>query len=328
MLELIGINLDSGTMWVWLVLALIAGFLLIIYGGDAFVDSAIQLARITKIPPMVIGATVVSVGTTLPELCVSLIAAGEGQTATAIGNAAGSPLCNTALILALILAFATATISRRQIVPKICILFASLIAIVLFCLDKKIGLIEAIILLAIFVGYFVYCIVDAVRHPAKELDKPTKKLWLIIVLLVVGAIGIAIGANLLVDSVSGIAGKMGVSEQIISLTVVALGTSLPELVTAITSLKKSNPELSMGNIVGANIINLTLVMGLSSIIAHGIDVSGDFVTLIVSLLIVIVSLVIVAVPVFVKGRTYRFQGISLLAIYTAYLGYMIISAVA
>lgn len=333
---------DVNSAWILILLGVVAGFVCIIFGGDFFVDSAVWLAEITKIPKMIIGATVVSIGTTLPEIFVSFTAAAQGQTAMAIGNAAGSIFCNLALILGLTLAFKSAVIDKKEFLPKFIIFIASVIMLFCFALNSKIGIAENAVLIAVFALFMFINIWSAKKRMGEPLpvsvessdapkpEEPEKKkpAWLMIVLFFVGAAGIAVGANLLIDSVSAAAAKMSVSEQIISLTVVALGTSLPELITAITSMKKSNVEISMGNILGANILNATLITGGSGLIAGGLNVAAnDFIPLVISIALVLVAALVLIVPVLVKGKTFRWQGISMMTLYLGYTVFMVLQAV-
>ena len=329
----------SQSSWFLLLAGIAAGFVLIIFGGDFFVDSAVWLAKITRIPKMIIGATVVSIGTTLPEIFVSFTAAAQGRTAMAAGNAAGSIFCNLALILGLTLAFKTAAVDKREFLPKFIIFALSSIMLFLFAFDKNIGIVENAVLIGIFLVFMIINVVDAMRkmkeHPALdeserkdssscEAEEKKQKPAIMILLFIAGAVGIAIGANLLIDTVSAAAAKLSISEQIISLTVVALGTSLPELITALTSLKKNNVELSVGNILGANILNATLITGGSGLIAGGLTVAaGDFLPLLLSVGLAMTAAAVLIIPILIKGRTYRVQGITMTAIYVGYTAFMI-----
>ena len=323
----------SQSSWFLLLASIAAGFVLIIFGGDFFVDSAVRLAKITRIPKMIIGATVVSIGTTLPEIFVSFTAAAQGRTAMAAGNAAGSIFCNLDLILGLTLAFKTAAVDKREFLPKFIIFALSSIMLFLFAFDKNIGIVENAVLIGIFLVFMIINVVDAMRkmkeHPERkdsscEAEEKKQKPAIMIFLFIAGAAGIAVGANLLIDTVSAAAAKLSISEQIISLTVVALGTSLPELITALTSLKKNNVELSVGNILGANILNATLITGGSGLIAGGLTVAaGDFLPLLLSVGLAMAAASVLIIPILIKGRTYRAQGITMTAIYVGYTAFMI-----
>lgn len=349
-----------------LIAGLVVGMVLIIFGGDKFVDSAIWVAVKTKIPQMIIGATIVSIGTTLPELFTSYLAAGAGETSIAVGNVFGSLVSNTALVLGISLAVNPSNIDRKGFTPKYIILIVSVLFLIFFALDSEISIWQSIVLVVLFVGYFAYSIIDAVKKmkaPAKtdlglkergvEKDgtiyesefiaessqKDTqaedaefvkynsKKSWVMILFFILGAAAIAIGADFLVNSVSGICEKVGVPKDVIALTIVGLGTSLPELVTTITSLKKNSTEIAVGNIIGANIINTTLIVGGSGLIAGGLMIE-NLTTIMVSVVLLFVVLLVVGVPILVKKRTYRYQGITCLALYGVYLGFLVFQLVA
>jgi cation:H+ antiporter len=330
------LNADSS---IWLLIGgVIVGFILIIFGGDKFVDSAIWMAVKTKIPQMIIGATIVSIGTTLPELFTSFTAAAAGEVAISVGNAFGSILCNTALILAISLIASPTDVNRRQFTPKYIILAVSVLLLLFFSLNGTVAIWQSIIMVAIFLGYMAYNIISAAKQMKlvkadlgeeceqsadNELAKyHDKKAWVMITLFVVGAVAIAAGANFLVDSVSGLCAKYGVPTDVIALTVVAFGTSLPELVTALTSLKKNSTEISLGNILGANVLNATIITGGSGIIGGGLIIT-DVVTMVVTCILIIAVLVVLGVPILLKKRTFRYQGITMMACYLAYLGFLI-----
>ncbi|MBE5757202.1 MAG: calcium/sodium antiporter [Clostridiales bacterium] len=318
-----------------LIAVVVVAFLLIIYGGNFFVDSAIWMAKVTHIPQIIIGATIVSIGTTLPEIFTSYMAAGIGQTTMAVGNATGSILCNFALVFGLTLIAFTVLVNKKEFLQKFIILLVSVILLIVFSLDKKIALFEGLILTAIFVVFMTLNIISAVKEMKankglieEDTSYKDKKAWVMILLFVVGAVGIAFGANLMIDSVSAIAEKAGISEQVISLTVVALGTSLPELITTITSIIKKNSDISLGNILGANILNATLITGGSVLIANGIDVPPtDMVSLMVSFGIIFALIAVLSIPIILKSRTFKWQGIVFESLYVCYLAFLILQLV-
>lgn len=268
----------------WLNILLFAvGLVMLIKGGDWFVDGASGIARRFHLPELLIGATVVSIGTTLPEVMVSAQGAIAGSGGMAYGNAIGSIICNTALIAAITITVRPAKIERKALITPVIFFF---IAAVFYCFVAyffgEFSRLVGIILLCMFVIYMVTVVLQMKKNPAKsepseicaEIGEsgteaaakkkvPVKEL----VLLVSGAAVIAVGANLLVDNGTAIAQTLGVPDTVIALTFVALGTSLPELVTAITSLVKGHGALSLGNIIGANLFNLVLVSGVSTVIS-------------------------------------------------------------
>ena len=308
------------------VLLFIVGLVLLIFGGDAFVDGAVAIAKKLHIPDLLIGATVVSIGTTLPEVMVSAGAAVAGHSEIAYGNALGSIICNTALISAITITFAPGVTDKKSLrVPAafffIALAFYAGVSYFTGFFSRPVG----IALLAIFVVYMGFQIKSALGG-SSSLDSSESSempLWRAVVSLIVGAAAIAVGADLLVDNGTIIATALGVPESVIALTFVALGTSLPELITAITSLKKGHGALSLGNVIGANLFNLVLVSGLSitlrpfAIPASKL-VAGMNASLVVDIPVVLGVMLLMTVPALVKGKLYRWQGILLLLIYASY----------
>lgn len=328
-------------MFISIVLFII-GLVLLIFCGDWFVDGATGIARKFHIPELIIGATVVSIGTTLPEVMVSADAAIKGQGATAYGNAIGSIICNTALILAITIAVKPSKVDKKSLkTPAIFFFVAALIYVLNAYIFKRFSLASGIVLLSVFVIYMIYTVITTKKRMTQEVkttepveenqneeeeekEKKEKPVWQNILLLVVGAIGIAFGANLLVDNGVIIAGAMGVPESVIALTMIALGTSLPELVTAITSLVKGHGSLSLGNIIGANFFNLVLVSGISTTLSPfdlpvEKTIGGLNASLVVDLPLMIIVMLIVTIPALIKGKLTRAQGIILLVLYASFL---------
>lgn len=314
------------------------GLVLLIKGGDWFVDGAVGIAHRYHIPEILIGATVVSIGTTIPEVMVSSIAAAVGQSQTAYGNAIGSVICNTALISAItISAKSVAEVDTKTFRTPVIFFFlaAALYAGVAYTTGSFSRLI-GIILLLIFVVYMTITVRQALKNrlvidPAEEaeVEKDEEKekdspLWKDILLLIIGAAIIALGANLLVDNGKIIAAGLGVPESVIALTFIALGTSLPELVTAITSLVKGHSSLSLGNIVGANLFNLVLVSGMAvtirpfSIPADKL-IAGMNASLVVDIPLMFFVMAFMTVPALITKKLRRYQGIILLLIYVTYV---------
>ena len=315
---------------------LVFGFLLLIKGGDWFVDAATGIAKRFHLPELLIGATVVSIGTTLPEVMTSAIGAASGSGAMAYGNAIGSIICNTSLIAAITIAIKPAKADRKSLIFPVCFFFGAMAFYALNAyLFGKFNLWMGIVLLIGFVAYMIINVVNMKKNPEEEqhdeelseIEEPVddSKLGLLkdIGMLVVSALVIAVGADLLVDNAIIIAEMLNVPQTIISLTIVALGTSLPELVTAITSLMKGHGALSLGNIIGANIFNLVLVSG-AAISINPFDVPADATfmgnnaSLIFDIPLVFLVMGIMTIPTIIKGKLQRWQGISLLCLYFAY----------
>lgn len=337
----------------WAIVLFIVGLVMLIKGGDWFVDGATGIARRFRLPEILIGATVVSIGTTLPEVMVSAGGAIAGNGEMAYGNAIGSIICNTALIAALTIAIKPSAVDRKTMIIPVAFFFiaATFYAIISYTtgrFDRWFG----IAMLCIFVVYMLLTVLKMRAEPAddpelhvvddmpkdkNELEKLPlgKEIWAQIkgertslvreiILLAVGAVVIAFGADFLVDSGTFIAERLGVPQTVISLTFVALGTSLPELVTAITSLIKGHGSLSLGNIIGANLFNLILVSGVSITIApfalpETARLFGQNASLVLELPLMIGVMVLMTLPALIRNRLSRAQGISLLAIYAAFL---------
>ena len=319
-------------MFLAIVLFLV-GFVLLIKGGDWFVDGSVGIAHRYHIPEILIGATVVSIGTTIPEVMVSSIAAAVGQSQTAYGNAIGSVICNTALISAItISAKASADVDTRTFRTPVIFFFiaAAVYAGVAYTTGTFSRLI-GIVLLAMFVAYMAITIRQAftgrlVMDPEDEGQEEEKEnpLWKDILFLVLGAAFIAVGAKLLVDNGKIIAEGLGVPESVIALTFIALGTSLPELVTAITSLVKGHSSLSLGNIVGANLFNLVLVSGMAITINPFVVPADKLIgtrnaSLVVDIPLMLFVMAFMTVPALCTKKLRRYQGIILLVIYAAYI---------
>ena len=308
------------------VLLFLVGLLCLIKGGDWFVDGSTGIARRFHVPELLIGATVVSIGTTLPEVMVSTTSALTGHGEIAYGNAIGSVICNAALIAAITVAVRPGKVDPKSLRVPVLFFFAAAalytgVAYSTGYFSRPIGF----VLLALFVAYIV-CNVLAMKNapaPEEEEDGGESSLGKDIGLLVVGAALIAVGANLLVDNGTLIAQALGVPESVIALTFVALGTSLPELVTAITSLAKGHGALSLGNVIGANVFNLVLVSGVSVSLApfsipQESTLFGINASLVMDIPVMWAVMLLLTVPALLKGKLSRWQGILLLCIYAAF----------
>ena len=310
------------------VLLFIVGLLFLIKGGDWFVDGASALARRFHLPELLIGATVVSIGTTLPEVMVSTMSALSGHGEIAYGNAIGSVICNAALIAAITIAVRPGKVDPKTLKMPVLFFFA---AAAVYCVAAygfgKFTRPMGLIMLAMFVAYMAANVIQMKNAPAEQHDDEEEAMPLpkMLVLLVAGAVLIAVGANLLVDNGTLIAQALGVPESVIALTFVALGTSLPELVTAITSLIKGHSDLSLGNVVGANVFNLVLVSGVSVTLApftvpQSATIFGMNSSLVLELPVMLAVMVLLTIPALLKGKLSRAQGVALLVIYAVFCG--------
>jgi len=307
----------------------IVGLLCLIKGGDWFVDGAVGIAHRFHIPELLIGATVVSIGTTLPEVMVSTTSALEGHGEIAYGNAIGSVICNAALIAAITIAAKPGKVDAKALRVPVAFFFTAAViyAITAYTtgyFSRPIG----ILLLALFLVYMTVTVAQVKRLPSAPGgdaadDGKTSSMARDLLLLAVGAALIAVGANLLVDNGIIIAQTLGVPESVIALTFVALGTSLPELVTAITSLVKGHGSLSLGNIVGANLFNLVLVSGVSVALApfqipQSAVIMGHNASLVLELPVMFLVMLLLTGPALLRGKLTRVQGILLLAVYAGF----------
>lgn len=315
---------------------LVFGFILLIKGGDWFVDAASAIAKRFKLPELLIGATVVSIGTTLPEVMTSAMGAMSGSGEIAYGNAIGSIICNTALIAAITIAIKPGKADKKTLIFPVSFFFA---VAVFYALNAYVGggfdRWAGIVLVVLFVIYMVINVLNMKKNPVEDSSEAIEECEIAeenngaglikdIVMLLVGAAVIAVGAYLLVESATSIAEQLGVPESVIGLTVVAIGTSLPELVTAITSLIKGHGALSLGNIIGANIFNLVLVSGVAVSISpfpvpENSILFGQNASFILDIPVMFAVMALMTLPAIFKGKLARWQGITLLGIYAAFM---------
>ena len=313
------------------VLLFAVGLVLLIKGGDWFVDGATGIAKRFNLPDIVVGATVVSIGTTLPEVMVSTTGALAGSGAMAYGNAIGSIICNTALIAAISITCNPGPVNVKSMKTPAIFFFG---AAAMYCVAAyALGTFPrwmGFVMLAVFVCYMILTVRNGMQNPdsaeeEEEEDSKPKALWQELLLLVVGAAVIAVGADLLVDHGQIIAIGLGVPETVVALLFVALGTSLPELVTTITSLKKGRASLGVGNVIGANVFNLVLVSGVAVSLAP-FDVpcenllldTGLNLSLVFDIPVMLGVMSLMIFPALVTKKLGRWQGIALLCIYAAF----------
>ncbi len=309
------------------------GLILLIKGGDWFVDGSVRISHRLRVPEILIGATVVSIGTTLPEVMVSATSAVSGHGQIAYGNAIGSIICNTSLIAALTIAIRPSATDKSALKTPVIFFFVSAVFYALNAyLFGSFSRISGIALLTIFAVYMIISVRSATKtskSAENDQEQINGNIIMDFVYLILGAALIAVGADLLVDNGTVIAKGLGVPESVIGLTFVALGTSLPELVTAITALTKGHSALSLGNVIGANLFNLVLVSGLSTTLSP-FDVPADkklfgiTSSLIVDIPVMLAVMLILTIPALIKGKLYRSQGIALLIIYMAFCAFQFV----
>ena len=314
-------GLEGGALLAVAAVIFIVGLMLTIKGGDWFVDSASWFAEATGIPKFVVGATVVSFATTLPELLVSVRAAMNGSAQLAIGNAIGSVTANTTLIMGVSLVFMAGVVSRKSFSLKGGLLLAAIVGLTLLSLGNSLPTWSAFVLWAIFLVFMVSNVIEGKKNAGLEKgedvyekkDIPGK-----VIFFLIGTAAIVFGAEFLVSSGKTIASGIGISETIIGFTVIALGTSLPELVTTLTAIKKKQNSLSVGNIIGANIIDTTLILPLCAVI-NGTALPVEKINLVFDFPICIAACAVAILPTIFQGRFKKWQGYALLSIYAVYM---------
>lgn len=350
---------ETANIWV-VVLLFVVGLICIIKGGDWFVDSASWIAEILGVPKFVIGATIVSIATTLPEMIVSLVASVDGKVDMAAGNAVGSVTANTAMIMGIFIVCMPFAVKRKEFTPKAVMMIASAVVLTVgtaFTSLKSVAgyegewhtlsIVGTVGLILIFIAFFVENFISMKNSSVQVEPSPTNiglqeeddivptkqntttSDWVKnIIMFVVGAVAIVIGAQLLINGGTRIATEMKISERVIAVIAVAIGTSLPELVTTITALRKKEGALSVGNILGANIIDLTLILPLCSIVSMSkgqgalIVSSGS----VFDMIICVVAVCLAVIPTIITKKFNRWQGVLLLGGYLAYVIYTFVGA--
>ena len=301
-------------------LILAAGFVMLIKGADWFVDSASSIAAKFGIPELVIGLTIVAMGTSAPEAAVSISATVKGNADITIGNIVGSNILNVLVILgaaSLIVPIAVSVSTIRYEMPFMIAISGLLL---LLGLDGTITRIDGLILIAAFISYLVYLFVQAKRGRADVEERPKEVvIWKAILFLLIGLAMIILGSNFTVDAASKIASTFGMSERFIGLTVVALGTSLPELFTSVLAARKGNADIAIGNIVGSNVFNILFVVGLSSMVIN-VPYQAKF---IIDMCIAIASaLMLLLLCILGRKKLKRWGGAMMLLGYAVYFTYI------
>lgn len=308
------------------VLLFLLGLVLMIKGGDSFVDGAGWMARVTGIPPFVVAATIVSLGTAMPELLVSVLAAAQGSVGMALGNAVGSVSCNTGLVLGISLLCLPGQVQPRPLREKGALLVFAALLLLAFSIDGRLALWEGALLLPPVLLFLKNDLDQTRKNPFPADDQETQRTPGAAVLYIgkflLGAVGLAAGARLLVDNGCILARLMGVPESVVALTLVALGTSLPELVTTLTALMKGEAALSVGNIIGANFLDLTVVPFASCVAGGGLPMPSPHTQR--DLLAVLGLLLVTLLPAWRKGKFRRWQGGVLLLAYGGYIAGLVV----
>lgn len=314
--------------WAMLGMIFLAGIILIVKGGDWFVDAASWIAEVSGIPKLIVGASIVSLATTLPELLVSAMAASQGKVDMAVGNAVGSVTANLGLIMAVSIICMPVAIRRGDYLVKALLMLVAAGILTWGGGRGEVGWSLSLPLLGIFAVFTyenLHAAYRAMRFsgpgdlgPLCEAMPRKRAVFFQCVKFSIGAVAVVIGADLLVDSSSAIARLAGVSERIIGVTIVAIGTSLPELVTTVTAIVKKQSALSVGNILGANILDLTLILPLSALISgQTLPVSAASARIDLPACLLVGAIAVI--PAMVTARFRRWQGFALLAVYSGYV---------
>ena len=317
---------------VWMYIWLVVGFVLLIKGADLFVEGSSSVAKIFKVPTVIIGLTIVAMGTSAPETSVSISAALQGANEIAVSNVVGSNFFNLLVVVGVCALLQPINITKSLIKRDYpysifaTVLILAFLVIGLFVSGQpQLTRIDGIILLAAFVFYLVILIrftliSIATGHKVDVEEVKTRSLPVSIIFIVIGLAGVIYGGDFVVNSATAIATTFGMSNTLIGLTIVAIGTSLPELVTSIVAAKKGEADLALGNVIGSNIFNILLVLGISSIV-HTIEVEFD--SIIDTSLLLIVNVVVLAIVLKKKSSIGKGVGVFMILMYVVYTGYII-----
>ena len=319
-----GLDFTGSSLFMILVLFGL-GLLCIIKGGDWFVDASTWIAEASGIPKFIIGATVVSFATTLPEMLVSVFAALEGNVDIAVGNAVGSVTANIGVIMCIALICMTCAMTRKQFGVKAGLLLIAIAALFAFTRDGVLSIVESVLILVVFAAFIAESLLAAKREQGTEtVEKPEMDRGAIpanIGKFLLGAAAVVLGAQLLIDNGSALAASLGVPDAVIAATMISIGTSLPELVTTITAVRKKQASLSVGNIIGANIMDLTLIMPLCALISGKplpVERQGMLLDIPACLIVTAATMI----PALAGGRFKRWMGVLAGVLYIAYLAVM------
>lgn len=305
----------------WSVVLLAIGFVLLIKGADFFVEGSSSVAKMLKVPSIIIGLTIVAMGTSLPECAVSITASMTGNNALAVSNAVGSNIFNLMVVCGFCALFNPLVVDKSTLKKEFP--FSMICAVLLLVcgyLSMTLGRADGLILLAVFVCFLIWMVRSALKARAAAGDEEYEVLpvWKCIVFIIGGIIAIKFGGDFVVEGASAIAAKMGLSQNLIGLTIVACGTSLPELVTSVVAAKKNELDMALGNVIGSNIFNILFVLGA----AAAISPIGFIMENVVDIVILIAMSAIVWVFAWTKKVLDKKEGIFMLVMYAAYLVYI------
>ncbi len=307
-------------------LLLIIGFVLLVKGADAFVEGASSIAKILKVPSLIIGMTIVAMGTSLPETAVSVTASLSGANTLAISNVVGSNMFNLMVVIGVCAVLTPVAVQKTVVKKDIPLsILAAVLLLVFGAIGWSMNRIEGALLLVLFAAFIYSMIYYAKKARAngeavEEEDIEVMSVPKSIIFIILGAVAIKFGGDWVVDSASTLALAMGMSETLVGLTIVALGTSLPELVTSITAAKKHDVDMALGNAIGSNMFNILMVLG----IAAAISPIAFLMENLIDILILIAFSLIVWFMAWKKGKLERKEGIAMILLYAAYIVYAIL----
>jgi K+-dependent Na+/Ca+ exchanger family protein len=299
------------------ILFIVIGIVLVLWGADRLTDGAVAVAEKMKMPQIVIGLTIVAMGTSMPEFCVSLISALKGTSDLAVGNIVGSNIFNTLLIVGVSALVAPMSIMKTTVRKDIPFALVASALLLIMCLDEDISRIDAAILFVMFL-IFMYITLRGAKVQGTDVEEKEKKpmaTWLSVVWILVGLACLIGGSNLFVDGATAVATKLGVSEAVIGLTIVAGGTSLPELATSVVSARKGNSGIAIGNVLGSNVFNVLAILGLTGVISP-MTLKGITMT---DLSMMVISIILIWLFSFTKYKIERWEGAILTAVFVGYI---------
>ena len=309
---------------IWSLVILVIGFVLLIKGADFFVEGSSSVAKRLRVPSIIIGLTIVAMGTSLPECAVSVTASLANNNALAVSNVVGSNIFNLMVVCGACALFAPLAVQKDTLKKEFPFsIICAIIMLVFGYLGMTIGRLDGVIMLllfACFLGWMIKSALNARSNAVEEEEIAILPVWRCIVYIVGGAIAIKFGGDFVVDGASTIASKLGLSQNLIGLTVVALGTSLPELVTSIVAARKNEVDMALGNVIGSNIFNILLVIGVAAAISPIAFIMEN----VFDIILLIAMSALVWIFAWTKQKIGRKEGIVMLVIYAAYLAYIIV----
>ena len=300
---------------------IVLGVWLVLFGADKLTEGASALARRMNVPEMIIGLTVVAAGTSAPELFVSLVSALKGTPDMAVGNVVGSNTMNAMLIVGCAAMVAPMSISRSTVKKDIPFAIAASVLLALLSLNHYLGLVDGIILLMGFATFMAYTLMQAKTAGVEEVQTELSPVWKNVAYLLGGLLGLVLGSNVFVDHASSVAASLGISEGVIGLTVVAGGTSLPELATSVVAARKGQSAIAIGNVIGSNVFNILMILGVTAAISP-LQIEGITT---IDMAVMLASVALIWLFSRTRYTVERWEGALLVAGYLVYLVWLIIS---